>query len=90
MSSKYKISGIPTFLIFDGETGQLTNKNGRSLVTSDPKGEEFPWREPTMTELLSSAEFVNKNGEKKTFTDFKGKPLLMYFSAHWVGVLCTR
>ena len=85
LSSKYKVSGIPTFLIFDAGTGELLNKNGREIVIKDPKGEKFPWREPTLQEQLSSVEFINKEGEKKSFSEISGKPFGLYFSAHWVG-----
>ncbi len=70
--------------MFDGNTGELTNKNGRSVVDNDPNGKEFPWCETTLTEMLSTAEVVNKDGDKKPFSDFQGKPLCLYFSAHWV------
>ena len=84
MSSKYSVSGIPTLLMFNAATGELINKNGRSLVGGDPNGEQFPWREPTLKENLASCKFVNNKGEEKKFSDMEGKPILIYFSAHWV------
>ena len=30
-------------------------------------------------------EFINKEGEKKPFSEISGKPFGLYFSAHWVG-----
>ena len=77
------MSGIPTFLIFDGQTGELTNKNGRGLVASDPKGEGFPWRAETALDILRG-DFISKDKVKTSFDDIKGKPFGIYFSAHWV------
>ena len=38
LSSKFKVQGIPT-LVFVDASGELITKNGREIVTSDPKGE---------------------------------------------------
>ena len=81
------MSGIPTFLIFDANSGELVNKNGRALVADDPEGKNFPWRERTLKENLSSVKYVNNKGEEKSFSDFEGKHLAIYFSAHWVSLL---
>jgi nucleoredoxin len=42
LSKKFNVSGIPTFVLLDGN-GNLVSKNGRANIERDPKGENFPW-----------------------------------------------
>jgi len=80
LSKKYKVQGIPTFVILD-EDGGLISKDGRGLVSEDPKGARFPWRPPPVEELIGDT-LVGKDGPVK-FADLQGKTLGLYFSAHW-------
>lgn len=85
LSKTYKVEGIPTLVFIDANTGAILNKNGRDIVSSDPNGNDFPWRSPTVNEVLSDdVVLVNKDNVEKKFSEMKGKPLAVYFSAHWV------
>lgn len=87
LSKYFKVSGIPTLIFLDGETGNVINKNGRSAVDSDPEGEKFPWKGKTLQDILSAGEYISNRDEKKSYeNDIKGKVLGIYFSAHWVSI----
>lgn len=79
LSKKYKVQGIPSFVILD-PSGAVITADGREAVSNDPSGEKFPWNPPTAAEkaqtMLGSLgpELVAKAG---------GKPIGLYFSAHW-------
>jgi len=84
LSSKFKIRGIPSLLLFDS-SGKLYNEKGRAAVSADPEGEAFPWKPRTFQEIMSSVDFINAAGETKSFDDVKAsaKTIGLYFSAHW-------
>ena len=87
LSKYFKVSGIPTLIFLDGETGKAINKNGRAAVDSDPDGKNFPWKAKTLHDMLKQGEYMNNKDEKKSFEeDIKGKVLGIYFSAHWVSL----
>jgi len=79
LSKKYKVQGIPSFVILDPSGGVIT-KEGREAVSSDPTGNKFPWYPPTAAEKAKmmvdsiGADLIAKAG---------GKPIGLYFSAHW-------
>merc|ERR1712076_210075 len=81
LSKKYKVSGIPSLVILDPEGNTIT-KEGRGCITSDPEGKEFPWTPPSLEELLDQS-FVAGDGSEVKWADLKGKPVGLYFSAHW-------
>ena len=85
LSKHFKVSGIPTLIFLDGETGQVLNRNGRSVVDSDSNGVGFPWRAESLQDILSKDQYIaNNTNEKKSFEkDIKGKVFGIYFSAHW-------
>ena len=87
LSKKYKVQGIPTFVIVDGETGELITKDGRSAVMEDQKGAKFPWKPPTLWEALGDEVLKGTEGATVEVSDLrgKGKVLGLYFSAHWCG-----
>ena len=87
LSKKYKVRGIPTFVIVDGETGELITTDGRSAVMEDPKGAKFPWKPPTLWEALGDEVLKGTEGDTVEVSDLrgKGKVLGLYFSAHWCG-----
>jgi len=85
LSSKFKVSGIPSLIHLDPKNGDILNMEGRSTVTEDPKGEKFPWinRPKTFWDHLDGLEFTKGD---KTFpaSDLKEKDYIaIYFSAHW-------
>ena len=43
---KFKVSGIPSFVILD-EEGKVITTEGRKAISADPQGAEFPWKPPT-------------------------------------------
>merc|ERR1712217_123935 len=79
LSKKFKVQGIPSFVIVDAE-GALITKDGREAVSKDPTGEKFPWTPPTAAEKAQvvldtlGADLIGNTG---------GKPIGLYFSAHW-------
>merc|ERR1712193_506183 len=82
LSKKFKVSGIPTVVILDGE-GQVITKDGRAAISSDPKGEEFPWKPKTLKEILAGATLIGKDEHPVDASVLEGKTFAFYFSAHW-------
>merc|ERR1712166_161033 len=84
LSKKFKVSGIPSLVILDGETGELITKDGRDAVMEDLKGENFPWKPPTVWEAMGD-EFMSGDGETVELSALRGegKVVGLYFSAHW-------
>jgi len=79
LSQKYKVSGIPTLVLLDGQ-GELITTKGRSKVDDV---EAFPWPNKTLKELLGSELVVAGGGTVATDAATDGKVLGLYFSAHW-------
>jgi len=79
LSKKYKVRGIPSFVILDSEGNTITTE-GRDEIMGDPEGARFPWKPLSKEEqakaILDSLgkDLVDKAG---------GKPIGLYFSAHW-------
>merc|ERR1712113_1234609 len=79
LSEKYKVQGIPSFVIVDPEGNTITT-DGRSAVMEDPTGEKYPWIPPTPAEKAKSvldclgSDLVSKAN---------GRAIGLYFSAHW-------
>merc|ERR1719217_1966246 len=84
LNKKFKVQGIPSLVILDAE-GKVITKDGRTAVSKDPSGLEFPWRPVPPKELLTAAKLINGKGETVALGDaMKGKKALaLYFSAHW-------
>jgi len=78
LSKKFKVSGIPSLVILDGATAEVITTDGRAAVEEDPAGANYPWTPPTKEEqraaLLACLPAETKAG---------GKPIGLYFSAHW-------
>jgi len=83
LSKKYKVQGIPTLVIV-GEDGETITTAGRKAISSDPSGEKFPWKPPTIREALSG-DFVDGSGKTVQLDALSGKKIGLYFSAHWCG-----
>mmetsp|Transcript_37731 Transcript_37731/g.48850 ORF Transcript_37731/g.48850 Transcript_37731/m.48850 type:complete len:337 (+) Transcript_37731:377-1387(+) len=81
LSKKYKVQGIPTLVLID-ETGKTITLDGRSAVTNDPQGNNFPWTPKTLAELLEG-DLRKNDGSTVPFSSLAGKSLALYFSAHW-------
>lgn len=81
LSKKFKVQGIPSFIILDTD-GTIITRDGRSSVMSDPQGEEFPWKPKALLEVLGT-KFVGQGNAQLDKTAVEGKVLGIYFSAHW-------
>jgi len=85
LSKKYKVQGIPSFVILDGETGETITTDGRDAVSEDPSGASFPWKPPSFWESLGSEFLQGMDGETVDLDELKAgcKYIGLYFSAHW-------
>jgi len=77
LSKKYKVQGIPSFVIINPE-GETITTDGRSAVMEDPEGEKYPWIPPTPAEQAKMN--LDALGD---LASAGGKPIGLYFSAHW-------
>jgi nucleoredoxin len=84
LSSKFKVSGIPT-LVFVDETGQLLTKNGRSIVMSDADAANFPWKPKPFKEVIKGTLANNKGESVEAEEALAGKIVALQFSASWCG-----
>ena len=78
LSKKFKVQGIPALVIVDGATGELITADGREVVSEDPSGAKYPWTPPTKAERAAAL-----LAALPTETKAAGKPIGLYFSAHW-------
>lgn len=80
------MSGIPTLVLLEADTGKTITTDGRSIVVEDPEGANFPWKPKPLSELIGE-KFIT-NDKKEVGNDaIEGKILGLYFSAHWVSIL---
>merc|ERR1712232_1272736 len=63
--------------------GKTITKDGRSALSDDPKGQNFPWKPKKLVDILASSRIVGAGGEAKRFAELTGKATALYFSAHW-------
>lgn len=79
LSKKYKVEGIPCFVIL-GPDGKLITKDGSEAVRKDPTGIKFPWIPPTPAEKTKiTIDILGPDLLAKA----AGKHIGLYFSAHW-------
>jgi nucleoredoxin len=81
LSAKFKIEGIPSFVILDSD-GNLITKNGREAVMRDPQGNNLPWKPKTIVETLGTS-FQGKTGTVSIDQLKQADAVGIYFSAHW-------
>lgn len=68
LSKHYKVEGIPTLVIVDGDTGDTITRNGRMRVGADLAGKEFPWNPKPSVELDGmSVQDINETAALITF-----------------------
>merc|ERR1712217_911024 len=79
LSKTFKVRGIPSFVILDPE-GKTITTEGREAVSTDPEGANYPWVPPTAAEKAAAA---MKNIGEDLMKQTGGKPIGLYFSAHW-------
>jgi nucleoredoxin len=82
LSRKFKVQGIPTFVLVDVATGATITADARSEVGAHPDAAGFPWRPPTVAETLASLPPLAGKTAPAPLRALDG-PLLLYFSAHW-------
>jgi len=66
------------------ESGSLVTDKGRNGVSSDPTGENFPWRPPAFTDVFTGS-VIDKNGVEHSLASMSAEcdAVGIYFSAHW-------
>ena len=84
LSKKYKVQGIPSFVIVDAETGELCTTNGREGVSKGAAGlASFPWKPKPFWEVLVG-DVVDNKGNTTSCESLKELDAIgIYFSAHW-------
>ncbi|XP_064651361.1 tryparedoxin-like [Lineus longissimus] len=45
IKTKLEIKSIPSFILFDSESGKIIQKNGRNCIVADPDGHDYPWNQ---------------------------------------------
>ncbi len=78
------MSGIPTLVLLEGETGAVVTTDGRATVVEDAEGKEFPWKPKKFSEIIPG-KLVNKAGEETEWSNVTEDYIGLYFSAHWVS-----
>jgi len=79
LSKKYKVRGIPSFVILDSDGNTITTE-GRDEIMGDPSGARFPWK-PLSAEEKKQAILDSLGSD--LMAQVNGKPFALYFSAHW-------
>jgi nucleoredoxin len=79
LNKKFKVSGIPAFVILDSEGNTITTE-GRDEIMSDPSGARFPWTPLTKEEKQQQ---LRDTLGSDLLAKISGKPFALYFSAHW-------
>merc|ERR1712054_492002 len=82
LSKKFKVQGIPTFVIVDAD-GKTITTDGREAISEDPAGENFPWIPPTFSDVTNNLTLVRNDGTEVPYSTLSGKTIGIYFSAHW-------
>lgn len=75
------MTAIPTLIFIDGKTGKVITKDGRSIVTDDPDGEQFPWKPKPFSEVIADVKFTDWDQKETTWDHLQGKIIGLFFSA---------
>ena len=68
----------------DAKTGKVIRNDGRSVVSDDPDGKEFPWTPKSFSEIIEGP-LLSNDGAEVAASELQGKIKGLYFSAHWVS-----
>lgn len=60
LSSMFDVNGIPSLVLIDGATGEVINASGRSAVSADPEGANFPWHPPPVVDMSDDVDGINE------------------------------
>jgi nucleoredoxin len=81
LSKRFKVSGIPTLVLLDGDSGAVITTDGRAAVSEAPGG--FPWAPQPLHALLGDA-FVDATGAARALSAAPPPShVALYFSASW-------
>ncbi|XP_065183774.1 nucleoredoxin-like [Sycon ciliatum] len=83
LTRKFRITGIPSLVLVDGQTGKVISTSGRNIVAADPEAKKFPWKPQTVEEILKRGDFMQGDGSLVKFSELSGKTVGLYFSAEW-------
>lgn len=84
LSKKFKVRGIPSLVLVDGDTGETINANARAAVLGAP--DDFPWKPLGLEESLGP-DLVKADGTTTSLADIRARKghIAAYFSASWCG-----
>ncbi|XP_064651154.1 nucleoredoxin-like [Lineus longissimus] len=86
ISKTYGVTGIPTVVLLCGCSGEVITKDGRSIVSDDPSGAEYPWKPKPFGEIIymGNGKLIDNKGTNYD-PDFalKNKYVGVFFSGHW-------
>jgi thiol-disulfide isomerase/thioredoxin len=60
LSTKFKVSGIPTLVFIDGTTGKVINKNARGAISRSTFVEDFPFIPAATSDLSEDCSGINE------------------------------
>jgi nucleoredoxin len=80
LSRKFKVQGIPTLVVLDGQGNTITT-GARGKVQEDPEG--FPWVPKTFDQILAGNVKNGKDEDVSTESLKSNTAIGIYFSAHW-------
>ena len=73
---------MSSLVLLDGATGQVLDKDGRSVVLSDQKGQNFPSTPKLLQKSLCNIVISREGIEANHGEALKGKYRALYFCAH--------
>lgn len=80
LSKKYKVQGIPSLVVLDGNANTIT-MDGRGKVSSQP--DNFPWTPKTFSQIVSGNVIDGQDKEVSIESLKSNTAIGIYFSAHW-------
>ena len=84
----YNVSGIPVLVLLNGADASVITLNGRSIVTEDENGEDFPWLPLPVLDLLHEGSLIKcSNGNEVDPSVIDGKIIGLFFGSNWVSTI---
>lgn len=69
LSDIFEVEGIPQLTFINPQTGKVVIPNGRSVVSADPEGSEYPWPAKPMVTLAAGTDYFNDKACFLVLTD---------------------